>query len=439
MSLLGRLLGVSPEIDPGVLARAALEHEAELRASPENPETPISEPSDWLVSAVAGEPVAGVYVTPETAMRVSAVYACVRILAGTMGSLPLQMFERLERGRKRITDHDAVELLSVPNDNQTGCVFRESMHAGLELTGNACAVIERAGSGRPLRLVQVTAPVTMRLIRGRLFYDLEVDGWRDTLPAADVLHVPHLSLDGFSGISPIGQARLALGTAISAEQYAADILGNTAVPSGALQSERQIDGDVKAKIRASWKQLYAGRNRGQVAILDEGLKWQQITLSPADLQTLEIMKAKISDVARIFGVPLWLLAETEKSTSWGSGIEQQGVAMITYSLTPRLTKWEAELERKLLTPAERRAGLYFRFNVEGLLRGDSKSRMDYLTRGIASRIFNPNEAREVLDMNPYEGGDEFHVPLNMAAPENAEPKKDDEPADEPEADEENEQ
>jgi len=376
-----------------------------------------------------GRSSSGKRVNERSAMQMTAVYACVRILSEAIASLPLNFYKHNERGGKeKAVSHPLYFLLhDEPNGEMTSFAFRETLMTHLLLWGNAYAQIIRNGKGEVMGLYPLM-PDRMDVDRnenGEIYYRYIVS--RDDAPinkqytvdlaAADVLHVPGLGFDGLVGYSPIAMAKNAVGMAIACEEYGANFFSNGATPGGLLE----FPGTVKdpEKIRESWNAGFGGGNSHKVAILEEGMKYTPITISPNEAQFLETRKFQINEIARIFRVPPHMVGDLEKSSF--SNIEQQSLEFVKYTLDPWVVRWEQSLCRSLLTREEKR-DYFFKFNLDGLLRGDYQSRMNGYAIGRQNGWMSANDIRELenLDLIPEEkGGDKYLVNGNMLDLENA--------------------
>lgn len=387
----------------------------ERRDSLENPKTSLSNPDAWLWDAFgASKSKTGVAVNERTSLQSVAVFACVRILANTLASLPWVTYERLPVGKQRASGHPLAALLhDRPNPEMSSFAFRETLQGHLLLWGNAYAEIERSKSGRPVALwplmPNVTAPT--RTPNGVKVYETYVEGTRYPVPAEDILHVPGLGFDGQVGYSPIRLQREAVGLALAAEQFGAQFFGNGSRPSGVLQHPGKLSQDAKLKMRESWQSVYGGlSNAHRVAILEEGLQWQSIGVPPDDAQFLETRKFQTTEIARMFGVPPHMLADLDRATF--SNIEHQSIEYVIHSVRPWLVRWEQICNWSLFGEGER--DRYFsEFLVEGLLRGDSTQRATFYTQLFQVGALSVNDIREKENLNPVDGGDQRFVPLNM--------------------------
>lgn len=377
-----------------------------------------------------GQSSAGKPVNERTAMQMTAVYAAVRILAEGVASLPLQVYRRGENGdRSKAEDLNLFYLLhDKPNPEMTSFIFREALMCHLLLFGNAYAQVLRNGRGEVAALYPLL-PNKMSVERdekGQLFYryirnDSEpptMEGNAVILMPGDVLHIPGLGFDGLVGYSPISMTKNAIGLALAAEEYGSRFFANGAAPAGVLEHPGVIR-DV-SKLRESWNETFGGsRNAGKVAILEEGLHFNPISMSPQDSQLLETRQYQLTEIARIFRIPPHMLGDLSKATF--SNIEEQSLEFVKYTLTPWICRWESSLTDALLSREEQRK-YEIRFNVEGLLRGDYKSRMEGYAVGINNGFMCPNDVRrlEGFDLIPEEkGGNNFLVQGAMIRLEDA--------------------
>lgn len=388
-----------------------------LRASVARSTT--ANPAQWLIEWVRGGPetAAAIPVSPESAMRCAAVYACVRVLSEDVGKLPLIVYRRTkDGGKERASDHPLFALLGrAPNPRQTSFEFREMLQAHLELRGNAYAEIERDGRGRPIALwPQIPTRVEVRQADdGDLFYRIQdgKGGHRD-VSGANMLHLRGLSSDGIMGLSTIGLQREAVGMALAAEKYGATFFANDAQPRGVLMHPASLDEQASKNIRDSWQKRQTGDDRHKVAVLEEGMKYVPMGMTNEDAQFLETRKFQRGEIASIFRIPPHKIGDLERATF--SNIEQQAIEYVVDALLPRLRRWEQALERVLLAETEQQ-GMLIEFLVDGLLRGDLASRYAAYAVGRQWGWLSINDVREKENMNriPGKGGDDYIVPLNQ--------------------------
>ncbi len=380
----------------------------------------LSDPDAELAAALGVmTTAAGVSVTPESAMRLSAVSACVRLIAESIASLPLHVYRRGADGRReRADDVPAARLLhDEPNELMSSFTFRETLAAQLLLWGNAYAPIVRRRSSEPVELlpVQSRSVQVRRAPGGGLVYDVTMpDGRTATVGQADMLHVPGLSFDGITGLSPVRYAAQSIGLAIAAEQFGATFFGNGSRPSGVITMPGQLNAEQAKQLRAAWYDTYGGlSNSNRTAVLFHGAKFETISVPPEDAQFIETRKFQVSDIARWFRVPPHMIGDLERATF--SNIEHQALEFVTHTLRPWLVRFEQEINRKLFPSSTdgRPNDLYCEFSVDGLLRGDVKSRADYYVKGRQWGWLSANDIRRLENMEPIEGGDEYLTPLNM--------------------------
>ena len=368
-----------------------------------------------------GHSSSGKRVNEKTAMTMSAVYSCVRILSETLASLPLHVYEITDVGSRKATNHSLYHLLhNEPNPEMTSFIFRETLMTHLLLWGNAYAQIIRNGKGDVLGLYPLM-PDKMKVDRDEnntIYYEyLSSSGEKVKLTNRDILHIPGLGFDGLVGYSPIAMAKNAIGMSIAAEEYGAKFFSNGATPSGILEHP----GTVKnaESLRESWTRGFSGNNSHKVAILEEGMKYTPISISPNEAQFLETRKFQINEIARIFRIPPHMVGDLEKSSF--SNIEQQSLEFVKYTLDPWVIRFEQAFNRRLLKDTEK-SKFYVKFNVDGLLRGDYVSRMNGYAVGRQNGWMSANDIRalENLDRIPSEeGGDLYLINGNMLPLKNA--------------------
>lgn len=384
---------------------------------------PVNRLAGGQYSFFFGGSSSGKSVNERSAMQMTAVYACVRILAESIAGLPLHVYRYDDKGGKvKATNHPLYILLhDEPNPEMSSFVFRETLMTHLLLYGNAYAQIVRNGKGEVLGLYPLM-PSRMEVDRddrGQLYYKYSRNGDEAQsgsgmviLKPSDVLHIPGLGFDGLVGYSPIAMAKNAIGLAIATEEYGAKFFSNGAAPAGVLE----YPGTLKdpERIRDNWNTQFGGSgNSGKTAILEEGMKYTPISIAPNEAQFLETRKFQINEIARIFRVPPHMIGDLEKSSF--SNIEQQSLEFVKYTLNPWVCRWEQAFRRALFSDEEKQT-YFIRFNVEGLLRGDYQSRMSGYAVGIQNGFLCVNDIRtlENMDLIPEEeGGYKFMVNGNM--------------------------
>ncbi len=382
---------------------------------------PVDKAADAGYSFLFGRTTSGKPVNERTAMQTTAVYACVRILAEAIASLPLHVYEYQDDGGKKLVhDHPLYYLLhDEPNPEMTSFVFRETLMSHLLIWGNAYAQIIRDGAGRVLGLYPLLPDKmdVQRDDRGNIYYVYSRNSDENPmfkeygnikLKADDVLHIPGLGFDGLIGYSPIAMAKNAVGMTLACEEYGASFFANGANPGGVLEHPGVLKDP--SKVRESWNSVYRGVNNAhKIAVLEEGMKYQQIGIPPEEAQFLETRKFQINEIARLYRIPPHMVGDLDKSSF--SNIEQQSLEFVKYTLDPWVIRWEQSLQRSLLLPGEK--GKYFiKLNVDGLLRGDYQSRMNGYAVGRQNGWFSANDIREMENMNPIpdeEGGNLYLV------------------------------
>ena len=384
-----------------------------------------------IFNSIFNSSSSGKSVSQTSALSVTAVYSCVRILSEAIAGLPLHTYKcRSNGGKEKAIDHPLYFILhDEPNPEMTSFVFRETMMSHLLLWGNAYAQILRNGKGDVIALYPL-APNRMTVDRasnGRIYYTYSTSDDDNPklkskgqvyLKAEDVLHIPGLGFDGLVGYSPIAMARNAIGMAMACEEYGAKFFANGASPSGVLEHPSTIKNP--DKLGESWNSLFKGSsNSHQIAVLEEGLKYQPISISPNEAQFLETRKFQINEIARIFRIPPHMIGDLEKSSF--SNIEQQSLEFVKYTLDPWVTRWEQSICRRLFKDSEK-AEYFVKFNVDGLLRGDYQSRMNGYATGRQNGWLSANDIRELENMNqiPDElGGNLYLVNGSMTKLEDA--------------------
>lgn len=381
-------------------------------------------------SFLFGGSTSGKAVTERTAMQMTAVYSCVRILAEAVAGLPLNLYHYLpDGGKEKSYDHPLYRLLhDEPNPEMSSFVFRETLMTHLLLWGNAYAQIIRNGKGEvvalyPLMPNRMTAD---REENGQLYYSYNrssdeaptMNGSTVILKPSDVLHIPGLGFDGLVGYSPIAMAKNAIGMAIACEEYGAKFFANGAAPGGVLEHPGTIKDP--QRVREAWQSQFGGSgNSNKIAVLEEGMKYTPIGISPEQAQFLETRKFQINEIARIFRVPPHMVGDLEKSSF--SNIEQQSLEFVKYTLDPWVIRWEQSIMRSLLS-LEEKTQYFVKFNLEGLLRGDYQSRMTGYATARQNGWMSANDIRELenLDRIPTEdGGDLYLINGNMLPLANA--------------------
>lgn len=371
----------------------------------------------------------GEVVTPETAMRVAAVYGCVRIRSGVPANLPLDIKRRVSAKVREDADDTKVSTLlrSKPNRWQTPSQFRRMLQAHNMLRGNGYAMIVWSRN-EPIELIPLHPDRVecVQLDNLSLEYTYtRKNGGKVKLAQKEVFHLVGLTLDGVHGVSPITYARETIGLALAQERAGAAVFKNGARASVVLEHPNQLGEEGRQFLKASLDEYRSGgESEGKALILEEGMKVGNLAMTAEDAQWIESRKFSRSDIAMFFGVPPHMIGDTEKSTSWGTGIEAQTQGFLTFTAEDDLTMWEQAIARDLITDPK----LYARFNRAALVRGDIKTRTAAYTSALQWGWMNPDEVRANEDMNPREDGEgaKYYDPPNTAG---GDPKPD--PKEEP--------
>lgn len=370
-----------------------------------------------------------IVVNEQTAMSVSAVFSCVRIISETVASLPLVTYERTRDGKQRAVKHPLYNVLhDVGNDEMTAFLVREIMQQHLCTHGTAYAEKELDGAGRlkglwPLRPDHVT---TVRTPEGDLAYQVVLpNGQQVVFPKERIFKIVGFGGDGIKGASILSMAREAIGLAIATEQYGAKFFGSGARPGGVLEHPGALTEEAASRLRTSWNEMHSGLDKShRIAILEEGMSYKQIGLPPEDSQFLQTRKFQIEEICRIFRVPPHLVGSLDRATF--SNIEHQGIDFVVHTIRPWLVRWEQAILSQLLTPEERKR--YFaEHNVDGLLRGDIKSRYEAYAIGRQNGWLSADDIRGLENQNPLPDGQgqKYLVPLNMVDAAQAPPTSQD--------------
>jgi HK97 family phage portal protein len=368
---------------------------------------------------------AGVSINERNALTTVTVYACVRILSETMASLPLMLYRRLGRGKGRASDHEIYRILhDQPNPEMTSFIFRETLMGHLATWGNAYAQIEWEDRTR-IKALWPLYPDRMQVVR-----DLETkqivykyypssaeragSSGMVTLPAYRILHIPGLGFDGMVGYSPISLAREAIGLAKATEEFGSTFFKNGAHASGVLEHPSKLGDVAFQNLKKSFTEQSTGLgNAHKPLILEEGMKWHELSIPPEDAQFLATREFQRDEIASFFHIPPHMIGDLSHATF--SNIEEQALEFVVYTMRPWLVRWEQTMNMKLLTPEEQQT--YFtEFLVDGLLRGNIAARYNAYATGRQWGWLSANDIRELENMNPLPGeqGDTYLTPLNMS-------------------------
>lgn len=397
--------------------RYRLQREAQYRSGETSG---LENPSTWLFNVFAGGySKSGIAVNDESALTLSAVYACNRILSDSLASLPVGLFRRDPSGNIISASNRAENRLiaTSPSEFYTSYTLRSTLQFHLGMRGNAFARILRDGRGgaRQLRILHPNL-VTPFWYQGKLFYEVQPDtttgfpAQREILSPDEILHIAAMSTDGVMGRSPITVLRDTIGIGLGNRDYIATIQKNGGRLRGILKHPNKLSPEAITNLRTNFK---GAMKDGDFPILENGVEFSSVSLSPADAEFINTAKITMQDIARVYRIPPHMIGDLERATF--SNIEHQSIEFVKNTLLPWIKNWESELNRKLL-PLDLQDTHFFRFNVEGMLRGDIRARMEAYTKAIQWGILNRDEVRELENRNPIPDGlgEVFLTPLNMA-------------------------
>ncbi len=413
MTLLDRVLGRQPQA-----------------ASMENPQYPLTSTS--LLTALGITNTGVPRVTETTALNMPAVWRAVNVIASSSASLPLHPYRVVQSDdddegsiRAKVVSGNAAALLDKPHPDLTPFELWELVYTHLGLWGNS--YLQKVRS-RDL-VVRELWPITPSRVRAGRASDhtkiYEIDGERG-LTDYEILHIPGFGYDGVVGLTPIGVARKGITLSLAAEEFGSRLFSNGSMAGGLLTTAQHLKSGQADALQAQWQARHAGLdNAHKIAVLDSGAKFQPLTINPDDAQFLQTRVFQIEEISRMYGVPPHMLMSLEKTTSWGTGVEQQSLNFVRYSLRAWLTRVEQRVT-KILKPEP----VYAKYSLEGLLRGDSAGRATFYTAMLGSGVYSVNEVRALEELPPVEGGDTRYRPLNMGEIGAPDPATDD-PAAEP--------
>lgn len=399
----------------------------------------VSDSGGWLVRHVAPKTKAGVSVNEYGAMYLPIVYACVNRISNPMAMFPLRMYRPGKKENAELVsakDHPLAGLINVrPNPGMASRTLRKTVQAHALLWGNGYLEIERNRGGQATGLYPLL-PDRTRPVRqdGRHFFRTTIDGRQFEIDQDDVIHIMDQSHDGYVGLSQIAHARQSVGWGLAMEEFGSKFFANDAKSGGFLMHPGRLSPTAKDNVRGGKKAGEASPanpaadlerqggldNAHRIKVLEEGMKWIQTTIPPEDAQFLGSREFQIADICRIYDVPLILVQSHEKSTAWGTGIEQLMIGFVRQTIAPWCGAWEQELNWKLFTPQEREQGYYVKFNMNAFLRGDSAARAAFYKDMFGVGAFSPNmilELEEEDSIGP--SGDHHFVPANFTTLENA--------------------
>lgn len=355
----------------------------------------------------------GAYVNETSAMGIAAYYTCVKILSESLAQLPLDLGKKDASGIKT-TDRnsDLFNLLHYqPNMIHNSFEFRELMMVMCLNRGDAVAIVTRRANGEAIEMLPAINPKITLGNGWNIKYEVKVGDAYEVIPRENILHIRGMSLNGYSGMSPIAFQRETLGHSIALQKHGSTLFSNGARPSGVLSHPNKLSKEATERIRDSWYSAHGGENQGGTAVIEEGITYTPISLTNQDSQYIEAKQLSKTDIFSIFRIPPHMAADLSKSSF--NNIEQQSLEFLKYALLPWIKRWEHALRRDVLTREQKKSGYFADFNLVALERSDIKTRYESYMKGIQNGIMSPNEARALEGLNPREGGDVYLTPMNM--------------------------
>lgn len=353
------------------------------------------------------------FISETTAMQISTVFSCIRVLSESVGILPMHLMKFDGKTRQKAFSHKLYHILhTAPNEEINAISFYEMIVIHLCLNGNFYAQILRNNKNEIIALYPLL-PQNMqkyRLANGKIIFTYHNGAKTYELNKKDIFEVMGLSIDGFKGLSPIAYQASALSFTQTANKFNARYFKNAVTPPLAVKYPTQLSDEQYEKLRKSWDDAYGGDNSGKVVIAENGIDFQTLGISSQDGKFLETRQFQKSEICGIFRIPPHLIADLSKSSF--NNISEMSLELVKYTLQPYLTRIEQAIKTQLLNKDEQKE-YYAKFNVEGLLRGDTKSRYEAYRVGRMSGFLSTNEIRAKEDLNPIDGGDDYLSPLNM--------------------------
>lgn len=379
------------------------------------PALSLTDPNGWNRLGLTTRSYVGRSVTEISAMQLSCVWSCVRLIAEVFGSLPMQIMERRPGKSPVEANHDLATVLGVtPNEHMTGVEYLEAKTVNLALRGNCYSlkVMNGAGSVSALNPIPAEQVKPLRKADGTIVYEILDRGKWIPHPASEVFHIRGFGSTGLVGLSPLQYAREAMGLSMATEEFGARWFGNGSRPGGFLEFPTWLTADQRKLAKEKFAEFHGGLDTAhELLILEGGVSFKNATIPPEDAQFLLTRQFQLVEICRFFRVPPHMIFELERATN--NNIEQQALEFVKYTLAPYLKRWEQSVSRSLLKPSER--GRYFlKFNLNGLLRGDVAARGEYYTKMRNAGVMSPNEIRGLEDMNPstQAGMDDTHIQVN---------------------------
>ena len=379
----------------------------------------LANPEKWLVDwfSRGSDTYTGKKINEYTAYDVSTFSAAVRIISESVASLPLFLYRQDGNKRSKFTSSSLYNVLHrQPNPEMDSFIWRECATGHLCTWGYHFSEIVRNGMGDVAELWPLRPDkMTMHRIEGELYYKYDLDGTPKWFRADQILHLRWFTFDGLSAYNPVGQVRQALGLSSAAEEFGGNFYKNGASPGAVLEHPGELDEESHDNLKQWIDSQTMGLDRAhRLMILEEGMKWHDIGIAPELAQFLETRKFQVEEIARFYRIPLHMLSSTEKSTSWGTGIESMNIGFVVHTLRPWLIRWEMEILRSLVKPNQKN-NVYAEFLIDGMLRGDTKTRFEAYSIGVQNGLLSQDEIRQKENMNPLPDGkgDKYWFPMNF--------------------------
>lgn len=354
-------------------------------------------------------------ITADNAMKVSTVFACVRLLSETIATLPLNLLQEKNGKRRHASEHQLYQLLKYkPNKDMNAVQLKEALMSSMTLRGNGYLqkVTTRGGSIVELPFLDASRMNIQSNSDGTYYYIYtKKSGKQIKFLPDEIINIPYFSLDGVTGLTPIELCRQGIGLALTAENHAKMFYDNGGKPNIALEIPQTLSSEAFERLKKSFNENYSGKNSYKTALLEGGAKINTLTMSAKDAEFIATRKFQKSEIATMFNVPAHMVGDLEKATF--SNIEQLSINFEKFTIRPLATKIEAVLNESLLNESERNQGYYFKFNTDALLRGDIKTRYDAYAVARQWGWMSANDVRELEDLEGIKNGDMYLVPLNM--------------------------
>lgn len=345
----------------------------------------------------------------------TAQFAAIRVLNETMGSIPIMAYKKVKDGREPATDTNIYDIFhEVPNEEMTCQTLKETGMMALNLGGNAFFLKLKNKFGDIIGLKPVdygTVTIQRNSQTKTLEYRINQDSQSQIFTRKDIFHIPAFSHDGICGLTPVIQCASAILLGMQYESYNKNFFKNGAFTSGTVEVPGRMSDDSFDRLKKDFEKSYKGLiNAGRPIILEEGAQFKPLSISQADAQFMESRRFQLEEIARIYRVPLTLLQDFGRAT-WNN-MEQQQLFFIMFTILPWAKRWEENIKTQIMTPEQRKSGLYVEFQLNNLLRGDAKTRAELYASGRQNGWLSINDIRKLENMNPVEGGDTYLQPLN---------------------------